>query len=182
MDYLLELQKAAYVLGVKELCDPVLMDERFPLWSGSPHKDIHHYGDGGLVKHTYEVATLVLKTGNFYKHEMGQPINVKELFVSAVWHDYGKIWDYEKTPEGVWQSAEHKYKVYHIVRSALEWEKMKETAIKYNVSHENVLHNILSHHGQFQWKSPTQPQTQEAWILHLSDNMSARVNDGLSRK
>ena len=36
---------------------------------------------------------------------------------------------------------------------------------------------ILSHHGKKEWGSPIEPQSQGAWILHLADMMSARVDE-----
>ena len=34
-----------------------------------------------------------------------------------------------------------------------------------------------AHHGIRAWGSPVSPNTQLAWLLHLSDNLSARLND-----
>jgi 23S rRNA maturation-related 3'-5' exoribonuclease YhaM len=46
-----------------------------------------------------------------------------------------------------------------------------------NIDPSNITHNILSHHGMREWGSPVAPATKEAWILHLCDNMSARLDD-----
>ena len=37
-------------------------------------------------------------------------------------------------------------------------------------------HMILSHHGQFEFGSPVRPETLEAEMLNLIDNIDARVN------
>jgi 3'-5' exoribonuclease len=57
----------------------------------------------------------------------------------------------------------------------MEDELRLNNSIKINEN--NVLHNILAHHGQRAWGSPVAPATKEAWILHLADNLSARLDD-----
>ena len=42
---------------------------------------------------------------------------------------------------------------------------------------EDVLHVILSHHGNRLAGSPVAPKTREAWIIHLCDGISARLYD-----
>lgn len=39
---------------------------------------------------------------------------------------------------------------------------------------EHVTHCILSHHGRFEWGSPVEPRTHEAWLLHAADMLSSR--------
>ena len=37
-------------------------------------------------------------------------------------------------------------------------------------------HIVLSHHGQLEWGSPKQPMIKEAEILHMIDNIDAKMN------
>jgi 23S rRNA maturation-related 3'-5' exoribonuclease YhaM len=46
-----------------------------------------------------------------------------------------------------------------------------------DINQDNITHNILSHHGQRAYGSPVFPATREAWVLHLADNLSARLDD-----
>jgi 3'-5' exoribonuclease len=39
-----------------------------------------------------------------------------------------------------------------------------------------LLHNILSHQGQYAWGSPRRPKTLEALILHAVENLDGKVN------
>ena len=97
----------------------------------------------------------------------------------------GKIWDYEKikvtTPTGsgneVWQHAPHKKLIHHISRSAIVWTKAVDKFPKYRYIEDAVLHAILAHHANPSWGSPVQPQTKTAWLLHLCDSISARMDD-----
>lgn len=162
----------------------LLEDMRFQTWSGSGKPEHHHYGDGGLLRHTYEVVRFCDHMSNTHNEMSYDKIFWKELLVSAVWHDYGKIWDYQKI-EGMWGKYDnHARQIHHISRSAMEFQKhytwlKQQPSFKEDemINPDNIIHNILSHHGQREWGSPVAPATKEAWILHLADNLSARLDD-----
>lgn len=184
IDFIKELDQQAKDYGVIDYVYPVLVDPRFKTWSGAGSDKHHHYGDGGLAKHTYEVYSLSKNIVLSYDMYGGKPvIDIYELFISVIWHDYGKIWDYQKDENGVWGKHDnHARQIHHISRSALEFSKHVEQLRKVERLHkyintDNILHNILSHHGMREWGSPVAPATREAWILHLADNLSARLDD-----
>jgi len=185
IDYLKELKRACKFEDVSFFTDPVLCDERFSTWSGAGSNKHHHYGDGGLLKHTHEVYEYAQSIYGIHngKCERGKEVNWKELLISISWHDYGKIWDYQKDDNGVWGKHDnHARTIHHISRSAIEWEKFInikcfDKSLDTGINVLNVTHNILSHHGMREWGSPVAPATREAWILHLADNLSARLDD-----
>lgn len=174
---------------IYNLCSAVLDDKRFPIWSGSGKPTQHHYGDGGLVIHTAEVVKLCL-TNN---QTLDAGLDKRKLFCAALFHDAGKMWDYERSddPSVPWQGAEHKRMIHHISRSALIWQNACENYSRaYQITSDwlgiekpspngvdEVLHAILAHHGLREWGSPVMPKTRLAWMLHLCDNLSARIND-----
>jgi 3'-5' exoribonuclease len=176
------LERVADSLCVGGIASHVLHDDRFYLWSGSSRIDQHHYGKHGLVVHTAEVALLCISNNEY----LGNKLDHTELFLSALFHDCGKMWDYEPVGSDyeVWGSTPHKRTIHHISRSAIEWNLAsycKETCERYAYISEDLLntvtHNILAHHGQRAWGSPVAPKTGAAWMLHLCDGMSARMND-----
>jgi 3'-5' exoribonuclease len=131
-----------------------------------------------------------MKMAEFYEQ---YPINKKVLFLGALFHDYGKVRDYEKDLHGDWCKTQHARRIHHVSRSALWWQKSwdlyqdfyhngssssagKEMQLT-DEEAEEVLHVILSHHGRREWGSPVAPNSREAWIVHLCDGMSARLND-----
>jgi len=71
----------------------------------------------------------------------------------------------------------HDRLIHHINRSALMWS---HDAIKfpevYSNFHDAVLHCILSHHGRREWGSSVAPNSREAWLVHIADMMSARMD------
>lgn len=161
------------------LTERLLCDSRFPLWSGSSRPEQHHYGAAGLQQHTWEVATLSLQANDFFAGNSLQAADPRILFLGAVFHDSGKMFDYEPADEGMsqWRAAEHKRVIHHISRSALIWhDATKDCGVSGDL-HDRVLHVILSHHGSRQAGSPVFPKSREAWIVHLCDGISARVTD-----
>ena len=186
--------------GVREISNVVLGDARFPLWSGASKSFQHHYGTGGLALHTLEVVELCLmNNGYFLGHKCS---NEKHLFLAALFHDAGKMWDYEPTRfdpsyngERIalmvdelldannrprlceWRGANHKRNIHHISRSGLVWHDAVEKTGMFKDAHDEIYHAILAHHGNRQWGSPVSPATRIAWLLHLCDSISARIDD-----
>ena len=170
-------------LGVYDIASVVIADPRFELWSGSSKEHQHHYGKGGLIKHTCEVVELCFANFNLLKSSTFChiiDIDPIELYLSALFHDCGKMWDYEPIDEEYtkWRGTEHKRSIHHVSRSVISWNHACAFHIfKYAKYADSVTHNILSHHGQREWGSPVMPKTKAAWLLHLCDGISARMND-----
>lgn len=162
--------------------DIILNSEKFKICSGSSIESHHHYGDGKLALHTLQVIELSLMNWDYFNPN-DSLINKSKVFLSALFHDYGKLWDYQKV-EGKWIPTSHKYKVHHIARSAIEFERIFQLLSIENssfnhklLSHKDeIVHAILSHHHLREWRSPVSPQTQLAWVIHLSDSMSAYMD------
>ena len=176
MNYKKELINRAKSLDVYDIASVVIGDPRFELWSGSSKRHQHHYGKSGLCQHTYEVVELCITNCSLLQLNIDQV----ELYLSALFHDCGKMWDYEPVDESYneWVGTEHKRTIHHISRGALVWNAAcTNHSFKYGKYADAVTHNILSHHGQREWGSPVMPKTKAAWLLHLCDGISARMND-----
>lgn len=152
------------------------LNPSFSWWSGGGAFGKHHFGSGGLAQHTFEVITLCLN--NAETVGVTGDIELQTLFLAALYHDAGKMSDYEKDPAtNEWRYALHHSRVHHLVKSAIIWSKVADQyEIDYEMNNE-VTHCIVSHHGCREWGSPVSPKTKLAWILHLSDSISARVNE-----
>lgn len=176
INYIERLKKIADDLDCRKLADEVLDNPHFAVWSGSSKATAHHYGFGRLVEHTCEVVELSLNVNSYYKG-IGKGVNDKSLFLAALFHDVGKIWDYKTVGLDEWTTTDHKYLIHHITRSVLVWNEKAKAAGWKPKDIDEVTHCILSHHGFREWGSPVEPQTKMAWILHLCDGMSARLDD-----
>jgi 3'-5' exoribonuclease len=166
---------------VLPLANAILDDGRFALCSGSAKKIHHHYGNGGLLQHTFEVVELCLQNNEYFK-PLNKAVCEQKLFLAALFHDAGKMWDYDFLPSKndknicEWQATPHKRNIHHISRSGIVWS---QTAKDYGFQDQDeVLHAILAHHGLRAWGSPVAPNSRLAWLLHLCDGISARMDDG----
>ena len=162
---------------VARLSEAVLGNPDFAVWSACVGTK-HHYGRGGLQEHTHEVVVLCLANRDLFVGG-GHVVSARTLFLAALFHDIGKLRDYVPADETMdnWTAAPHKRTIHHISRSALMWaQAIRDTGCCADVEDE-VLHAILAHHGQRAFGSPVFPKTREAWLLHLCDNLSARMDD-----
>ena len=156
---------------------------KFHVWSGSHHPALHHYGDGGLKQHTTEVIGLGLTCLVTLGLENEVPRD--EYVFAALFHDLGKTEDYERalvdyagtgTPIMGWKSTEHKRLIHHVSRSALMWASFAAGKFDKDFT-DRVTHCILAHHGTREHGSPVAPKARTAWLLHLCDGISARMDD-----
>ena len=181
------LKNTARALGVQNVYDELLHHyPQFVRWSGSHNPMMHHYGEGGLVRHTWEIVEIGLSTIPMLNLE--EKVDRVEFYLATLFHDTGKMFDYDEVtgheaalgdPVGTtWKSSEHKRLIYHIPRSTLIWHdiigEFPAANCKY---HDVVLHDILAHHGRCEYGSPVAPKTHAAWLLHLCDSISARMDD-----
>jgi 3'-5' exoribonuclease len=156
----------------KGCCLHVLNHPSFAAWPAATSN--HHAYPGGLAVHTAEVLEFTSHTV-----EMNPALNKIVLTVAAIYHDFGKIWDYQPNPNyptapesKPWTITDHFQLVHHIQRSYQEFvDKAKGTDPNMQML---IGHCILAHHGCPAWGSPVEPKTQEAWALHLADMFSAR--------
>lgn len=188
---LLKLEPLEYLhdearrFDVQAVCRKFLDDPRLPLWTGSLNNK-HHYGKGGLLQHIAEVCQLCLLNNVATRAADG-----KKVFLAAFFHDVGKLWDYEPvsglreiggqlvmTDYIAWRATSHKGLLHHISRSAFEWRLCAQEAGFSEADIDEVTHAILAHHGLQEWGSPVTPKTKLAWLLHLCDSLSARLDDG----
>jgi len=158
-----------------EVGNSLFLDNKFEIWSGSSKAHHHHYGKTGLIKHTAEVVQLALNCNK----TISSNVNERELFLACLFHDSGKTYDYEPIDEyfAEWKETDHKKKIHHISRSAMIWNQFANQHNESQETIDNVLHAILAHHGSRDWGSPVTPLTKLAWMLHLCDGISARMDD-----
>jgi len=134
----------------------------------------HHAYLGGLLEHTRSVAeAAVLLCG----HYGGLDRDI--LLVGVLWHDIGK------TRELAYQESfgytDAGKLVGHIVQGVLMLEEkigaVRASGVEFPEPLANVLrHNILSHHGEYEFGSPKLPMTAESFALHHLDNLDAKLH------
>ena len=133
-------------------------------------KTMHHAHRGGLLEHSGEVALMCDRMATVLPH-----IDRDLLVCCALLHDIGKLEELESdlnageyTPAG--QLVGHIVLGTCLVASAAE----QIAGFPAQLKHE-VMHLILSHHGEPEWGAARRPMCAEALILSQCDNMSAKV-------
>ncbi|UTB31771.1 MAG: HD domain-containing protein [Methanobacterium sp. ERen5] len=158
---------------LKKLLDSFFDDEKFVAeFCNVPSAKVYHHNYvGGLLEHTAEVLK-VCKVGVEIFPELDKDL----LYTGAILHDIGKIRTYEYNLIKIDFSNEGKRLDHLFISTDMVKEKIIETKMPDELAIE-VLHLILSHHGEVQngWGSPVTPQTPEALTLHHADNLDAKV-------
>ena len=134
-------------------------------------KTIHHNYIGGLLEHTLEVLEICLKLTELYP----QNINKSLLITGAIFHDLGKIEEYDQE-SFTFQKTDQGHLLGHITigLNILREQIKKVPSFPAKLSVE-LEHMLISHHGEKEWGSPELPQTMDAFALFHADLVSARL-------
>ena len=129
---------------------------------------IHHAFKGGLLNHTYQMLHML---EGLYPC-LPYSIKIERCILAILFHDYGKVYEYK--PDG--ETRDYKYLLGHIFISA---NRLQNELLKHNIKEEEInfiVHIVLSHHGELEYGSPVKPCTQEAVIVNMLDNLSAKTD------
>ncbi len=135
---------------------------------------IHHAFRGGLLNHTYQMLHMLEGIAPCLPY----PVKLDHCAIAILFHDYGKTQTYnhdgEPQPEN--SLLGHIYLSANALHRELERRNVEPDEI------ERILHIVLAHHGQLDYGSPVVPCSQEAMLVHMLDNLSAKADtiDGSS--
>ena len=130
---------------------------------------MHHNYYQGLAYHTYSMLKLSDAFIELYPF-----INKDLIYSGIILHDLGKIMELSG-PKGTEYTKAGKL-LGHISIGANEvYATACELGIEKTEEVLNLLHIILSHHGELEYGSPKQPATVEAEVVHLLDFCDSRM-------
>ena len=166
--------------ATRRLADPQLRALLDDLWADAEFvrafcdapaaKGLHHAYLGGLVEHTASVVALCEVMATHY-----EGVDRDLLVASAILHDVGKLRELQWG--GAFEYTDAGRLLGHIVQGVLFLEERLRKFPDFPPSRrDQLLHNILSHHGELEWGSPKRPKTLEAMILHHVENLDGKVN------
>ncbi len=130
---------------------------------------VHHAYKGGLLNHTYQMLHML---EGIYP-TLPYAVKPEHCTLAILFHDYGKVYEY--TREGETQPL--MYLLGHIYISANRLQKVLEERSIPEDEINRILHIVLAHHGQLEFGSPVMPCTQEAILVNLLDNLSAKADN-----
>ncbi len=129
----------------------------------------HHAYLGGLIEHTVSVATLC-------QHVTVQHPRLDSdlLITAALLHDIGKVEEFHC--EGrIRYSREGQLLGHVLLGQRLVENKIRQLGDFPREKELELLHAMISHHGELEWGAPKRPQSAEALVLHHIDNLDAKV-------
>lgn len=132
---------------------------------------IHHNYIGGLLEHTVNIMTQTA----LYADNHPALLDKDLLLTGAFLHDVGK------TREIYWEitreyTAEGKLLGHIAIGLSMLEEKLHNLKCFPADLALLLKHMVLSHHGTLEWGSPVRPSPPEALVLHMLDNLDAKVN------
>jgi len=131
--------------------------------------DWHHTKTGGLLEHTYAVAKMCISVAEDLQKVYKTKIDMDALIAGALLHDIGKVWGVRKARSGKWVSA----------GSTIDHTMLGTAELYARHFPEKVVHIVAAHFGD---QGPTPPQTIEAYIVHMIDNMDAIMNENVKEE
>lgn len=134
-------------------------------------KGIHHNYVGGLLEHTLYMLKAIDALYPVYAH-LG--MNRDLVMAGAVFHDIGKIFEY--TSDRIIEMTPMGRLVGHVYLSARMVEEKADHIEGFPQElRMQLVHLILSHHGQMEFGSPKLPLTRDAIFLHMVDDLDAKL-------
>lgn len=132
-------------------------------------RKMHHAYIGGLMEHSLSMANLALVLASHYPY-----VNQDLLLTGALLHDMGKAIEYD-VARGFAFSEDGRL-VGHIIRAIVLIEQAARDIPDLSEDQlRQLVHLVASHHGTYEWGSPTTPRTLEAILLHQIDLLDSRV-------
>ncbi|MGX1195812.1 HD domain-containing protein [Metabacillus sp. SLBN-84] len=132
---------------------------------------IHHAFISGLAYHTVTMLRIAKSLCAIYPD-----LNRDLLYAGVILHDIGKI--HEFISESDTARSRNGNLLGHIpIMTAEIREVANDLALgKDNEEVALLQHMVLSHHGKPEWGSARTPLIQEAELLHMIDNIDAKMN------
>ncbi|WP_062105338.1 3'-5' exoribonuclease YhaM [Bacillus niameyensis] len=129
----------------------------------------HHEFVSGLGYHVVSMLDLARSISELYPS-----LDRDLLYSGIILHDLGKVIELSGPV-----SASYTVEGNLLGHITIIVNEIAKAAEELGIQGEEIVvlqHLVLSHHGKLEWGSPKQPMIKEAEILHLIDNLDAKMN------
>lgn len=129
----------------------------------------HHEFVSGLAYHVVSMLQLAKAIAELYPS-----LNRDLLYAGIILHDLGKVIELSGPV-----SASYTIEGNLLGHISIMVSEIGKVADEMGIEGEEVMllqHLVLSHHGKAEWGSPKPPLIKEAEMLHLIDNIDAKMN------
>ncbi len=156
---------------LRDLFETMVSDEAFwEAFRAAPAaKSMHHARIGGLLEHSVQCLRIARSLAERY------PVDRDVLLFGAIFHDIGKIEELSWNSGGFAYTTKGRLQGHVVLGDRLVASYIARLP---NFPEELALrisHVLISHQGEQDYGSPEQPKTLEALLVHLVDNLDARV-------
>ena len=135
----------------------------------SAAKSVHHGFVGGLLEHTLGV------TKNCDYFAQAYPMLDRDLLITAaIFHDIGKLSELSAFPRNDY-TDEGQLLGHIMIGAQMVSDRIRSIANFPETKARELLHCILSHHGELEFGSPKKPALMEALALSFADNVDAKM-------
>ena len=135
----------------------------------SAAKSVHHGFVGGLLEHTLGV------TKNCDYFAQAYPMLDRDLLITAaIFHDIGKLSELSAFPRNDY-TDEGQLLGHIMIGAQMVSDRIRTIAGVPETKARELLHCILSHHGELEYGSPKKPALMEALALSFADNVDAKL-------
>jgi 3'-5' exoribonuclease len=165
---------------IRELCSLFIEQYGLRFRRSAAARRNHHARRGGLVEHVAQMMRSAVAICSVYPY-----LNRDLMIAGVLFHDCGKIWENTYPERGFNQLQLAAGEMIGHIPLGLElvnklWRELPHKSwSELEPPNEEIrlhlLHLIASHHGQYEFGSPTLPKTPEAYALHYIDNLDAKL-------
>jgi 3'-5' exoribonuclease len=156
--------------------------ERFSRAAGA--RQYHHARRGGLIEHVAQMMRAAEALVPIYPN-----LNRDLLLTGILFHDAGKMWEncYGKEsfvmPYDLWGELlghisigiELVNRLWNRLKALPDYDAWHDLETDSEMVRLHLIHLVAAHHGEKQFGSPVEPKTPEAMVLHLVDNLDAKM-------
>jgi 3'-5' exoribonuclease len=143
----------------------------------------HHAFRHGLLQHTIEVTDIAASIVDSQASWGYAPLSRDLVVAGALLHDIGKVYELQFNDDCVYNYTKRgRFFGHTMIGIQFVSDKIKS----FNDEHagsvgvrgdckDGLLHIIASHHGLLEYGALAVPQIPEAFIVHMADNLSAKL-------
>jgi 3'-5' exoribonuclease len=132
-------------------------------------KTIHHNYIGGLVEHTANCVKLAKTVCDIYPQ-----LRRDMLIAGTILHDIGKTVELSFNKK-IDYTDEGRLSGHLVIGERMIWDKIRGIDGFPEKLRNELLHMIISHHGENATGSPKRPKMAEACALHFLENVDAQT-------
>lgn len=156
---------------LRALFERMIADEEFweAFCTAPAAKGMHHARIGGLLEHSVQCMRIARAVSELY------PVNRDLLVFGAIFHDAGKIKELSWEAGGFAYTTGGRLEGHVVLGERLVASYISGIPDFPKELRLQISHILLSHQGEIEYGSPTQPKTLEALLVSLIDNLDARA-------